>query len=216
VLKRDSVTALESVNFFRDRSVQDDPYAYFDGVHGCARPTVPGFPGARSDRLLGRPDVHARAGDAGGRGPPPRVDGSARRHASARRPAVLRARLVGAVGHPRRPQHQQAGPDARSRQGRRTGAAAAVDRDLRRRRRELHAASTGPARVRRRRRPRHPGRRRHGADAGLRARRPMAGRPGLRVRHRGRLGADLDDRLPGPETRSRRTAWATRTRASTR
>ena len=86
-------------------------------VRGSARP--------RPDRVLGRPAVHARAGDAGRRGPPPRVDGAARRHPPARRPAVLGARLVGAVGDLRRPQHQQEERDARPRPATRDGSCCA-------------------------------------------------------------------------------------------
>ena len=48
--------------------------------------------------------------------------------------------------------------------------------------------------LRRRRRPRHPTRPRHGAHARLRARRAVARQPGVRVRDRGRRRAHLDDR----------------------
>ena len=54
----------------------------------CASSTSPSF--------WAGPAVHPRAGDARRRGPPRGVDGSARRHAPAGRPAVLGARLVGA------------------------------------------------------------------------------------------------------------------------
>ena len=56
-----------------------------------------GPPRARPHRVLGRPALHPRAGDARRRGPPHRVDRPARRHAPARRPPLLGARLVGAV-----------------------------------------------------------------------------------------------------------------------
>ena len=80
----------------------------------------------------------------------------------------------------------------------RARAAAPAARDLRRRRRELHPAGAGADRARRRRHPRHPPRHRHGAHAGLRARRPVARQPGLRLRDRGRGRAHVDDRLPRP------------------
>ena len=66
-------------------------------------------------------------------------------------------------------------------------------------RRELHAAGARADRARRRRRPRRPARPRRRPHARLRARRTVARRPGLRLRHRGRLRADVDDRAPGPE-----------------
>ena len=101
----------------------------------------------RPDRVLGRPAVHPRAGDAGRRGPPHRVDGPARRHPPARRPALLRARLVGAVRDLLRPQHQQEERHPRPRHRAGPGAAAPADRDLRRPRRELHAAGARAARA---------------------------------------------------------------------
>ena len=123
---------------------------------------------------------------------------------------------MGALRDLLRAEHQQEERDARPRHRSRTGPAAPVDRDLRRHRREQHAAGARADGLRRRCRPRHPARCRHGPDAGLRARRPVARRPGLRLRHRGRRRADVDDRATRTRTRSRPTAWATRTPAPTR
>ena len=67
------------------------------------------------------PLVHARAGDARRRGAPPRVDGPPRRHPPARRPALLGARLVGALRHLLRAQHQQEERDPRPRHRARAG-----------------------------------------------------------------------------------------------
>ena len=68
---------------------------------------------------------------------------------------------------------------------------APLRRDVRRGRRELHAASAGPARSRLRDAAGRSTRSRHAADAGFRARRAVARAVGLRVRDRGRFGAHL-------------------------
>ena len=110
-----------------------------------------------------------------------------------------RGPVVGEVTHLLRAQHQQeerhAGlPD---RAGPRT--AARADRDLRRHRGELHAAGDRPARPRLRDRAGVARRHRHGAHAGLRPRRPVAGQPGVRLHHRGRLRIELADRVSRPQ-----------------
>ena len=124
---------------------------------GCGSSTSPPF---WAGPLCTHGLAHARR-----RGPPPRVHGPARRHPPAGRPALLRARLVGAVRDLRRPEHQQEGRDPRPRHRPGPGAAAPPDRHLRRHRREQHAAGARAARPRRRGRPRHPARPRHGAHA---------------------------------------------------
>ncbi len=137
---------------------------------GDTRTSVPGAARAGHDVLLGG-SVHgprARAPRSGG--DPPRIPVPARRRASGRRSAADRGSVLGARADLRRAQHQQEEHDDRHRRSTRHRSRAPVHRDVRRGRRELHAARAGPARSRLRDAQGRPTRSPHAPDAGVRAR----------------------------------------------
>ncbi len=111
------------------------------------------------------------------------------------RPALLGAELVGALRDLLRAQHQQEGRDPRPRH--RARAATLLRRLIATC--DVIVENNTPRvleqlGLRHRGRPGHPARRHRGPHARLRPRRPVARRPGLRLRHRGRGRTDLDDR----------------------
>ena len=169
--------------------------------------------GPRHDGLLGRPARRPPAGAARRRGDPPRVADPARRRPPGRRRAPDRGPVLGARADLRRAQHQQEERDAR------LPRAAGIDSGA-----PLRRPATSSSRTTRRgcstssgsttSAPGRPARPRHGADARLRARRPVARPPGVRLRDRGRLRAHLADRTSRTSCRSSRTASATPTPGS--
>jgi crotonobetainyl-CoA:carnitine CoA-transferase CaiB-like acyl-CoA transferase len=154
---------------------------------------------ARPHGMVGRAIGRRPVGRAGRRRHPRRVDPADRRHAHRRRCLRLAWRLVGVQRVLPADQHQQARHHPGSRTSRRAGAGPRARRSRRRGHRELHSSG---ARVVRSRLARHPCRQPggdHGAHAGLRARRPVAGPPRLRPDHGAGHRPGLDDRSPrGP------------------
>ncbi len=96
-------------------------------------------------------------------------------------------------------EHQQEGHHSRPADRRGSGRLAPLDRNRRGDRREFHPSRARPDRAGLRSDTSDSTRCDPAADAGFRSGRAVAGQPGVRLCHRGRVRGELADRLPRPQ-----------------